>query len=239
MKILLLILLLTPCFTDSFFITAEDKQEKVEKKKKSSKKSNVKTGGRFYKQSNIKLANSDSAATFDGTSYQAVLDAKGVIHLFLKSGDVVDKKPAILAEVMWEDGKDKKAHESLLTAMDFKEKNPEEWQLTGTFGDIKGEFEMNVSLKGESIVIQCDASAKKQGDLKITFTVTNLSALYKKNDDKTTKAAKEAFFVATTTKNKALKTDYNLGKLKETASEKRRKGAFPKKAEPDTKKVTV
>lgn len=26
---------------------------------------------------------------------------------------------------------------------------------------------------------------------------------------------------------------------KETASEKRRKGAFPKKAEPDTKKVTV
>jgi hypothetical protein len=212
MKILLLLLVLT---SSNFF---SNTTPLFANKKLSSPK--PKAGGRFYRSSKISLTNSPITANFKGDSYQAFMDHKGVFHIFLKKGDGFDRKAAILGEIMWVDGKNKKADEALLTSASFKEKAPDQWNLSGSFGDIKGSFEMNMKFNEKSIEIFSDASAKKSGGLKITFTVTNLSSLYKKDSKKTTEAAKKVFFNAMTTKKKKYETDYNKGELNKTAMQK-------------------
>jgi hypothetical protein len=213
MKTLLLITLLTSfSFSSTLFspLFANKKAKSVR----------VREGGRFYKQSKIQIGKGPIVSSFLGDSYNAYLCPKGVISIYLKQSEQADKKPALLIEAMWEDSKNKKAEDALLSDLKWNQKNDTQWTFNGSFDSPKGDYQAEVSFDKNGITVLSDASTSKTGELKLTITVTNFRTVHKTSKGDFKKLAQNAKFSGITQKKKKMEDSYPNGELKTYASQK-------------------
>lgn len=196
-------------------VKKKDRGNKNKKKESKIKKGQqFRIGGKSYQQSTIALSKEMITARHQGASYHVSLDQKGVIHFNLVINGKIERKSAVIAEILWRDHKNKNANDVALTSLNVEEVSDVVWKFTGSFKTIKGSFEMLMSFHEQSIDLQCDASCSKSGELKVSFITTNLTALYKKDMKKTDAAAEKSIFSGILKKKKAFKSIYSKGKLK-------------------------
>lgn len=189
------------------------------KKGKKDKPAKVKIGGRFYRDSKIRLGSTATIADHKASTYRAALDPKGVIHVFTMAKGSHAKKASMVIEPMWVEGKGKDIQEVLLKDLKFSKKSEQHWLLKGSFDEKKGTYSLDVQFEDDHLIIHSDAESKS-GDLKLTFSTVNLVNLYKKDKDKADQAANKAKFSVSTTKNKKHDHSYKSGLLKEAAKYK-------------------